>query len=49
MTKEMIFSDFKKLETNSEKIQYIEFLMGLKLHHLDIRYDNLLKYYRSQG
>jgi hypothetical protein len=49
MTKEMIFSDFKKLQTNSEKIQYIEFLMGLKLHHLDINYENLLKYYRSKG
>jgi|GEM_PF-3873614 len=49
MTKEMIFSDFKKLKTNSEKIKYIEFLMGLKLHHLDINYNNLLMYYRTKG
>ena len=42
MSKEFIFSDFKKLETNAEKVEYLRQLSTLNLS-LDINYKKLIQ------
>jgi hypothetical protein len=47
MVLESIFSDFKKLETPADKVQFLESLKKLNLSY-DIKYDNLINYYLAQ-
>ena len=41
-----IYTDFKKLETNEDRVSYLETLRGLKLP-FEINYDNLIRYWTN--
>lgn len=46
LTKEIIFESFRKLETSSEKVEYIRWLQSKELD-LDINYENLISYWST--
>lgn len=47
MTKEYIFSKFKSLTTNQQKVDFLIEIQSYNLN-LDINYTNLIQYWSSQ-
>lgn len=48
MTLEYIYTTFKSLATNSDKIDFLNLLKSQNLPY-SINYDNLIKYYQNNG
>ena len=47
LTKEIIFEDFRKLETSKQKVEYLQWLQGQKTG-LDINFEKLIEYWSNQ-